>query len=110
MSASKNQGVYVAAAMFLFCIIYFSKYRARMRYAWLYQLFFSSLDIVEHFLKWRKIASVGKQEALSVCFQQTARYVKYHGDEVTQEEEEAIKKVLNYKDIGNLYDRIFQTR
>ena len=51
-----------------------------------------------------KIASVGKQEALSVCFQQTARYVKYHGDEVTQEEEEAIKKVLNYKDIGNLYD------
>lgn len=39
-----------------------------------------------------KIASVGKQEALSVCFQQTARYVKYHGDEVTQEEEEAIKK------------------
>ena len=51
-----------------------------------------------------KIAGVGKQEALSVCFQQTARYVKYHGDEVTQEEEEAIKKVLNYKDIGNLYD------
>ena len=56
------------------------------------------------FFKVAKIASVGKQEALSVCFQQTARYVKYHGDEVTQEEEEAIKKVLNYKDIGNLYD------
>lgn len=26
-----------------------------LRYAWLYQLFFSSLDIVEHFLKWRRL-------------------------------------------------------
>lgn len=55
MSASKNQGVYVAIRMFLFCIIYFSKYRQELRYAWLYQLFFSSLDIVERFLKWRRL-------------------------------------------------------
>ena len=39
-----------------------------------------------------RVSTVGKQEALSVCFQQTARYVKYHGDEVIGEEEAAIKK------------------
>mgnify|MGYP005982606997 FL=1 len=104
MSASKNQGVYVAAAMFLFCIIYFSKYRARIAVCMVVPIILFQFGYCGAFFKVAKIASVGKQEALSVCFQQTARYVKYHGDEVTQEEEEAIKKVLNYKDIGNLYD------
>ena len=56
------------------------------------------------FFKVAKIASVGKQEALSVCFQQTARYIKYHGDEVTESEKEAIDKVLKYEVIGELYD------
>lgn len=104
MSASKNQGVYVAAAMFLFCIIYFSKYRARIAVCMVVPIILFQFGYCGAFFKVAKIAGVGKQEALSVCFQQTARYVKYHGDEVTQEEEEAIKKVLNYKDIGNLYD------
>ena len=50
-----------------------------------------------------RVSTVGKQEALSVCFQQTARYVKYHGDEVTGEEEAAIKKVLAYKKLAKKY-------
>lgn len=88
MSASKNQGVYVAAAMFLFCIIYFSKYRARIAVCMVVPIILFQFGYCGAFFKVAKIASVGKQEALSVCFQQTARYVKYHGDEVTQEEEE----------------------
>ncbi len=43
------------------------------------------------------------REMLSVPFQQTARYVKYHGDEVTQEERRAIEKVLDYQNLGSLY-------
>ncbi len=43
------------------------------------------------------------REMLSVAFQQTARYVKYHGDEVTQEERRAIEKVLDYENLGSLY-------
>lgn len=104
MAASKNQGVYVAAAMFLFCIIYFSKYRVRIAVCMVVPIILFQFGYCGAFFKVAKIASVGKQEALSVCFQQTARYVKYHGDEVTQEEEEAIKKVLKYKAIGKLYD------
>ena len=33
-----------------------------------------------------KVGVVGEQEKLSVCFQQTARYIKYYKDEVTKEE------------------------
>ena len=46
----------------------------------------------------------GKQEMLSIPFQQTARYVKEHGKEVTKEEKMTINKVLNYDTIGKNYD------
>lgn len=42
--------------------------------------------------------------ALSVPFQQTARYVKEHGDEVTEEERMAIDGVLNYDYLAEHYD------
>ena len=44
------------------------------------------------------------REALSVPFQQTARYVRDYGDEVTEEEREAINAVLDYEEIGRLYN------
>ncbi len=45
-----------------------------------------------------------RREMLSVPFQQTARYVRDYGDEVTEEEKEAINKVLDYDKIGEAYD------
>lgn len=44
-----------------------------------------------------------RRETFSIPFQQTARYVKYHGDEVTQEEKEIIDKVLKYEGIEKRY-------
>lgn len=104
MAVSKNQGVYVAAVMFLFCIIYFNKYRAKVIMCMFVPILLFQFGYCGAFFKVAKIASVGKQEALSVCFQQTARYVKYHGDEVTEKEKKVIDKILKYEDIGNLYD------
>jgi hypothetical protein len=43
------------------------------------------------------------REALSLPFQQTARYVRDYPDEVTETEHDAIDKVLNYDLIGFLY-------
>ena len=43
------------------------------------------------------------REMLSVPFQQTARYVKEHGAEVTDEEREAIDAVLDYSNLERLY-------
>lgn len=43
-------------------------------------------------------------EALSIPFQQTARTVKYHGDEITPEERENIDNFLVYDTMGDVYD------
>ena len=45
----------------------------------------------------------GIKEALSIPFQQTARYVRDHGREVTFEERQAIDAVLNYVLIPDAY-------
>ena len=44
-------------------------------------------------------------EMLSVPFQQTARYLRYYGDDVTQEEKAVIEKVLtNTETLAEVYD------
>lgn len=48
----------------------------------------------------------GLKEVLSIPFQQTARYIRDYGYEVTEEEAEIISKVLNYEELGELYDPI----
>lgn len=42
-------------------------------------------------------------EALSIPFQQTARMVREHGDELTDGDREAISAVLDYDNLGELY-------
>ncbi len=50
------------------------------------------------------VAPGGIQEALSVPFQQTARYVTEYGDQVTAAEKKAINKVLPYKKLAKKYN------
>ena len=45
----------------------------------------------------------GIQEIFSLPFQQTARYVCYHADDVTDSEKVAINAVLNYDKIAQVY-------
>lgn len=44
-----------------------------------------------------------KKEMLSIPFQQTARYLKEYPDDVTKEEEQAIRGVLNYDVLAESY-------
>lgn len=44
------------------------------------------------------------REALSIPFQQTARYIKELGDEVTDEEKETIDKILDYDLLAEVYE------
>ena len=46
----------------------------------------------------------GKQEMLSIPFQQTARYLKYYKKDVTTEEKKAIEHVLDYENISKNYN------
>lgn len=49
------------------------------------------------------VAASGKQEMLGFAFQQTARYVRDHGEDVTDAEQKAIAAVLPYDDLAQLY-------
>ena len=50
------------------------------------------------------VAKGSSAEALSIIIQQTARTVKYHQNEITEEEKQAIDAVLNYDAMPNNYD------
>ncbi len=50
------------------------------------------------------IQSGSVKEALSLPFQQTARYIAEYGDEVTDEEKEAIATILDYDSLAEKYD------
>lgn len=49
-------------------------------------------------------------EALSMPFMQTARYVKYYPDEVTQEEREIIDSILDYDKLPEMYNERLSDR
>ena len=51
-----------------------------------------------------RVVPTNPREMLSVPFQQTARYLLYAGDEVTDEEEEAIAAILDYNHLAELYN------
>ncbi len=54
-------------------------------------------------LTYLEIPGTSIREMLSIPFQQTARYVKYYSDEVTDEEREVIDKILTYDTLGKRY-------
>ena len=51
-----------------------------------------------------KISNTSVREMLSIPFQQTARVVKYRGDELPEEEKEAIDKILIYDTLAERYE------
>lgn len=55
-------------------------------------------------LPYFKITPGSIRETLSVPFQQTARLVKYHSDDLTSEEIEVIDKILGYDDLAERYN------
>ena len=64
--------------------------------------FYGTFDKV--ILPYFKITPGSIREMLSVPFQQTARLVKYHSDDLTSEEIEIIDKILGYEDLASRYD------
>ena len=49
------------------------------------------------------ISNTSVREMLSIPFQQTARVIKYRGDEIPDEEKEVIDKILIYDTLGDRY-------
>ncbi len=51
-----------------------------------------------------KISNTSIREVLSIPFQQTARVVKYHKDEIPEDEAKIIDYLLNFETIGDRYE------
>lgn len=107
VALTKNQGVYIVLGTAIVCfLIYFRKYWKQILAAMLLTVFLFQVVWIDILLPMWNIAPGGKQEALGLLFQQTARYVKTYPDEVTQEEKDAIRAVLDYDNLAELYDPI----
>lgn len=101
---TKNYGVHILVIVAIVYAIVYRKYILQVVVTFvpvilLYQLVWTMI-----LLPLWNVAPVGKQEALSVPFQQTARYVSEYGEEVTEEEKAAINAVLPYKRLKKLYE------
>lgn len=99
----RHNGIYIIVATFPFFIWYCRETRKQ----WLL-LFLGILIFLQGYTKVllpnAGVLPGGTQEMLSVPFQQTARYIKYHEAEVTEEEKQIINGVLDYNQIGKNYN------
>ena len=98
----RNEGIYIAVPFLLISCIR-KKYRKTAAFLAMFSLLF--------WVGWNHVVlpvmhvnDGSVREMLSIPFQQTARYVKEYHREVTDEEREAISKVLRYHTLARDYD------
>lgn len=106
----RNNGKYVIYPVLLVLAgITFRRKRKNDNYKILLMILCITLcsTFTENYLRNHYVEEQGSiREALSLPFQQTARYLKQYGDEVTEEEKYAIDQVLDYEKLAELYDPI----
>lgn len=101
---TKKQGVYIIFIIgAVFLVVYGKKYWKQVMTVFITSLFLYQVVYTNMILPALNIVPGGMQEILSLPFQQTARFVKEHGDEVTEEEKAAINQLLDYDRLEVLY-------
>lgn len=106
MCLFRNNGIYIVYFLIVFMIILMHKNIGKIKNA-LVSLFFCALLYIvfcNALLPWLNIKSEITAEALSIPFQQTARYINLYPDDVTEEEREAISSILDYEIIQEEYN------
>ncbi len=100
----RNNGIHVIVLSFPFLFFIDKKIRKKIKLILIFLVIiifnYSYNNII---LPYFKITPTSVREMLSIPFQQTARYVKYHDREVTKEEKKAIDKLLNYDTLAKRY-------
>ena len=99
----RNDARYSLCLTFLIIAILVKQHRKKMIYSILI-LVGGSILLSRVIYPFFSITPGSTREMLSVPFQQTARYVKYYGNEVTDEEKSAISAILDYDNLTELYD------
>ena len=102
---SRNNGVYsVIPTLFALIIVSLFKSKEKIKISVLLTipiLLYSGYNYFQYDILEIQKGSI--KEALSIPFQQTARYIKTHPDDITDYEKEVIDKVLDYENIAELY-------
>ena len=104
MALTKVYGMYILIVVGIIYLIAYSRYLKQIALSIALPLFLFAWGFLHLLLPALNVAPGGVQEALSVPFQQTARYVTYCGDEVTEEERKAINEVLPYAHLADRYN------
>lgn len=104
----RNNGIYVYVPIIVFLLVICLKNRCRDRKIWKYiliMIFPIALGLLIKFgitVSFNVVKDTPK-EMLSFFVQQSARYVRDYGDELTEEEIEVIDKVLDVNKMGKVY-------
>ncbi len=102
MSLFRHNGAYIIVMTLPFILVYSKVNRKRLLIS--FGLFAISLFSFNKILVPALGISDGSvREMLSVPFQQTARYVKYHADELSDEDIKTIDYILNYDTLAERY-------
>jgi hypothetical protein len=102
VALSKNQGVYFVAVAAVVCLI-FCRQRIRAVVTLIVPVLLFQYVWLQILLPAWNVAPGGKQEVLGLLFQQTARYVTMYPEDVTEEEADAIRAVIDYDHLAELY-------
>lgn len=98
----RKNGLYIVVFTFVSLLLLYRKYWKQ----WLVcivLIFIVQFGYSNVLLPVMGIADGSVREALSIPFQQTARYIHEHGDEVTGQERDAINAVLQYDVLADVY-------
>ncbi len=106
---SRKGGLYIAAGAAPFVLIHLFGSTKDRRFPWQFGaafliavcVYLSGEFIIANVYR---ISNNDRRESYSIPFQQTARYVKYYGDEITPQERDIINAVLDYDKLADNYN------
>ncbi len=103
LSLFRNNGLYIILLTLPFLLFYSKKNWIKMSMAFLVSLIciFSFNKILIPSLG---ISNGSIREMLSIPFQQTARYVKYYENDLSEKDKKVIDKILGYSTLAQRYD------
>jgi len=107
---TRNNGIYMCIPQLLVLGLLLVGVRKKTRYLFVYMIACAAvLGGIYSYTQGPLMTALGvtqtpMREALSIPVQQTARYVKYYADDVSDEEKEAIQNVLPYDQLAELYN------
>ena len=98
----RNNGIYVVL-LTLLAMLPYSKINTKKVLISIITIILLYTTYINILLPHFKITNGSLREALSIPFQQTARYIKYYEKDVTEEERETINRVLVYDKLKKEY-------